>query len=341
MGDNRIICGDCLEVLKTLPAESVNCCITSPPYFGLRNYQVEGQIGLETTIEEYVAKLVAVFAEVKRVLKLDGVFWLNLGDSYQSHPGDYTKCGGFQGKDARVNGEHKAKYDGCAGGVAAKAMKLIGLKPKDLCGIPWRVAFALQKDGWYLRQDIIWAKPNPMPESVTDRCTKSHEYIFLLTKSAKYYYDNEAIKEDSTEPESYTGRKFRSRTGVYLAGAMPGVTKTKEDFTVEEGKTYPKRNRRSVWTVNVDSCGDGEHFAVFPEELIEPCVLAGCPEGGICLDPFLGSGTVAAVALKNKRNYIGIELNPKFIEIAERRIKAIETGVTVAEQRKGQKALFE
>lgn len=326
---NQIICGDCLEVMKGWPDESIDCCVTSPPYWGLRDYGVEEQLGLEKTPEEYVEKMVWVFREVKRLLKPQGTLWLNLGDSY---------CGGGRGwKYCNPEGKQLTNK-GTIGVYKSDIPK--GLKPKDLVGIPWRVAFALQADGWYLRQDIIWHKPNPMPESVTDRCTKSHEYIFLLAKNKKYYYDNEAIKEDSIDAESYTGRRPRS------AGQMDETDPDNykfhgsigEDGKLRSGQKYLKRNKRSVWAVNTNPYPDA-HFAVFPPDLIKPCILAGCPKDGIVLDPFMGSGTTAVVAAQNGRNYVGVELNPEYINLG--RVDAVETGVPVKEQRIGQKGLFE
>lgn len=303
MDINKIICGDCLAVLKTLPDESVNCCITSPPYWGLRDYGVNGQLGLEKTPEEYVAKMVEVFREVRRVLKNDGTLWLNLGDSY---------AGSGRGQTA----------NGCADPKVTKTqgMKLnipelpTGLKPKDLVGIPWLVAFALRADGWYLRQDIIWAKPNPMPESVTDRCTKSHEYVFLLTKSAKYYYDAEAIREQIKESNS--GRC----AAIARTAQGPCGGENKHNIETREYAEIKGANRRSVWTVTTKPFKEA-HFATFPPALIEPMVLAGCPEGGLILDPFMGAGTTGMVAKMNFRNYIGIELNPKYIDMANNRIE--------------------
>ena len=268
-----IIVGDCLEQMAHIESQSVQTCVTSPPYWGLRDYGHNGQMGLEETPDEYIANLVKVFAEVRRVLKDDGTLWLNLGDSY-------------------------------------------GLKPKDLIGIPWRVAFALQADGWYLRQDIIWAKPNPMPESVKDRCTKSHEYLFLLSKSPKYYYDNEAIKEPSLG---------LGKTAIRFGGNKYGDSDDPKHAT-KSGNEYTdsgKRNKRDVWTINAKPF-KGAHFAVMPEALVEPCVLAGSREGDIVLDPFLGSGTVAVVAELHRRNWIGCELNPDYAAIAEARIASAQ-----------------
>ncbi len=293
----EIIQGDCLKSLRNLAPKSVNTCVTSPPYFGLRDYGDEGQLGLEETPEEFVENLVKVFKEVKRVLRDDGTVWLNLGDSYA--------MSSMRGK----NSEFKSISQSKSGIVNVKKNIPHGLKAKDLIGIPWRVAFALQQDGWYLRQDIIWHKPNPMPESVRDRCTKSHEYIFLLSKSKKYYYDNEAIKEPVKKDwgiRDRTNGKYHNKG----SGLSPHTGLT---------KSYEKRNKRSVWTVTTKPF-KGAHFAVFPMDLIEPCVLAGCPEGGTVLDPFGGSGTTGLVAQNNNRNAILLELNPEYIEIAESRL---------------------
>ena len=289
----KILQGNCLEVLKDLPEQSVNTCITSPPYWGLRNYQEEEQLGLEDTPEEFVESLVKVFREVKRVLRDDGTVWLNLGDTYcgTGHKGNYT------------DPKHK---EGRNGQKIALNNKIDGLKSKDLVGIPWRVALALQQDGWYLRQDIIWHKPNPMPESVTDRCTKSHEYIFLLSKNAKYYFDNESIKEDSVTIIKKRTRK--TGTGVDSNIGNKG-----------SAGNNGKRNKRSVWTVPPKPF-KGAHVATFPPDLIAPCVLAGCPEGGTVLDPFGGAGTTGLVAQQHNRDSILIELNPDYIEIAEKRL---------------------
>lgn len=327
----KLLVGDCIDKLKELEDESVDCIVTSPPYYGLRDYgtgewvggdpncahrrmskysnkiitghsqeelrgnvgdaiyksicplcgavRVDKQIGLEETPEEYIKRLVNVFRECKRVLKDGGTLWLNIGDSYcgTGDKGDY--------KDPKyANGRN--------GQSIAKNRKVAGCKQKDLLGIPWMLAFALRADGWYLRQDIIWHKPNPMPESVKDRCTKSHEYIFLLSKKAHYYFDNEAIKESA------------------------------------KGKSK-KRNKRDVWSVTTKGVKEA-HFATFPENLIEPCILAGCPVGGVVLDPFCGSGTTGIVSVRNERNFIGIELNPEYAEMSERRIsKEEQQGVQI------------
>lgn len=268
----KIICGDSLQTLKQLKDQSVYCCVTSPPYFGLRNYQTDGQIGLEQTPEEYVNKLVAVFREVRRVLRDDGTLWLNLGDSYAND----TKWGGS------TSGKHTKQVHGNTS--IGRNKRITGLKSKDLIGIPWMVAFALRNDGWYLRQDIIWAKGcsgsykggSVMPESVTDRCTKSHEYVFLLTKSPRYFFDNEAIKEKSIDPEMYSGRKRRFSSSIVDYDAGYDGHRTQVGLLSLVGKTYPTRNRRSVWVVPPKPFKDA-HFATFPPALIRPMILAGCP----------------------------------------------------------------
>jgi len=294
----KILEGDCREMLKTLADQSVNCCVTSPPYFGLRDYGVADQIGLEKTPDEFVAQLVSVFREVRRVLRDDGTLWLNLGDSYAGS----TNTGGTNSKqgDAKrigaMNGHKRQLFD--------------GIKTKDLIGIPWRVAFALQADGWYLRQEIIWAKPNPMPESVTDRCTKAHEYIFLLSKRARYYFDADAIAELSVVWGGFHGSR----------ADKSGANGDRNDggrCNVENDKAT--RNKRSVWTVATQSFKEA-HFATFPPDLIEPCILAGCPKGGTVLDPFGGAGTTGLVAARNGRNAILVELNPAYATMAIERI---------------------
>lgn len=283
----KLLVGDAIEQLKTLPDKSINTCVTSPPYYGLRDYGVNGQIGLEETPEKYIEKLVDVFREVRRVLKDDGTLWLNIGDSYAGtgSKGDY--------KDPKY-------AEGRNGQVVSLTQSVAGCKNKDLIGIPWMLAFALRADGWYLRQDVIWAKKNPMPEPVKDRCTRSHEYVFMLTKSKKYWFDHEAMQEDAV-----------SRSGA--------------------GAKYGKRNKRDVWNCSVATTKEA-HFAVFPKELIEPCILAGCPENGLVLDPFSGSGTSGIVAVNNSRNFIGVELNPEYISITERRVEKECKDVTVLVQ---------
>jgi DNA modification methylase len=302
----QILQGDCIETMRGLPSGCVQTCVTSPPYYGLRDYGHEGQIGLEDTPDAYVAKLVDVFREVKRVLRDDGTLWLNLGDSYNGSGGEH-KDGGGQSGLTRDRGKI---------GIAP-GRNVNNLKPKDLIGIPWLVAFALRADGWYLRSDIIWHKPNPMPESVTDRPTKAHEYIFLLSKSREYFYDADAIAEASIYPDD--NRKARQKPEDY-DGMMGNNGQIRAVINPANAKTYPTRNRRSVWTVTTKPYAEA-HFATFPPDLIEPCILAGSKVGDTVLDPFNGSGTTGAVALKHGRKYIGCELNPEYIELAHTRIR--------------------
>lgn len=299
--------GDCIEVMRKLEAGSVQTCVTSPPYFGLRDYGVDGQIGLEPTPDEFVAKLVEVFREVHRVLRDDGTLWLNLGDSYAANRGS---------QPPPTNTRNKAGHVGQRRTVG-------GLKDKDLIGIPWRVAFALQADGWYLRQDIIWHKPNPMPESVHDRCTKAHEYLFLLSKGPRYYFDAEAIKEPVAEASI---ARLSQATLAQQAGSarVPGKT----NGNMKAVGNTETRNRRSVWTVTTKPF-KGAHFATFPERLIEPCILAGSRAGDIVLDPFMGAGTSAIVAKRLGRGYVGAELNPHYARIAEARIRAMQPGLSL------------
>ena len=296
----RILIGDVRTRLSEIPDQSVQSCVTSPPYWGLRDYGEADQIGLEQSPNEYVEQLVQVFREVKRVLKDDGTLWLNLGDSYA---GGAAASGGKQ--RLGPNGD----LDNQRNEVGLKKVGN-GLKQKDLVGIPWRVAFALQADGWYLRQDIIWAKPNPMPESVTDRCTKSHEYLFLLSKSPKYYFDNEAIKEPTVTRDN----TIRNQDTTKLNN-VPGRTRMNGLKT----NNYETRNKRDVWTINTKPF-KGAHFAVMPEALVEPCILAGSKAGDLILDPFSGSGTVGLVALTNNREYLGVELNLQYAEMSVKRI---------------------
>ena len=357
--ENRIICGDSIEKLKELPDGIADCCITSPPYYGLRDYgtgkwvggnpncphrrlskwsdktitghkqeelagnvgdaiyktvcplcgavREDKQIGLEETPEEYIVKLVSVFHEVKRVLKDDGTLWVNIGDTYNG-----VKVGNTE------NVKHKAVADSSD----FKKEKWSGAKNKDLIGIPWMLAFALRKDGWYLRQDIIWHKPNPMPESVKDRCTKSHEYIFLLSKQPNYYFDYEAIQEDAIcKDDKRYGEGRIAYDGKRMEGGVSN-TKAQQSFvTISD-----KRNKRDVWSITTKAVKEA-HFATFPEELIKPCILAGCRLGGVVLDPFFGSGTTGRVAREYGRNYIGIELNPEYIKIAERRAVEVQLSI--------------
>ena len=313
-----ILIGDVREQLKQLADQSVNCVVTSPPYWGLRDYGNDGQIGLEQTPEQYIEQMVLVFREVWRVLKNDGTLWLNLGDSYASF-----RDGKATPDTTRGDSKGTLVPKGSAANRMANSFAGSSIKHKDLVGIPWRVAFSLQQDGWYLRQDIIWHKPNPMPESVMDRCTKAHEYIFLLTKSSKYYFDNEAIKEPSAQ---------LGKTNIRFGGNKYGDNDDPKHAT-KSGNTYVdsgKRNKRSVWTVTTRPF-KGAHFATFPPQLIEPCILAGCPEGGTVLDPFFGAGTTGLVAQRHNRKWIGCELNPEYAAIAQARIEAESTLFTIGD----------
>lgn len=355
----QLLQGDCITVLRTLEAYSVSCCVTSPPYYGLRDYgtaawmhgdpecdhtyakggrnpetsskqissagttfsqyekvckrcgaqRIDSQIGLEETPDAYVAKLVQVFREVHRVLRDDGTLWLNLGDSYAGSGGA---------------GEWSVNRDGQK--KAANKNTFEGIKAKDLIGIPWMVAFALRADGWYLRSDIIWHKPNPMPEPVQDRPTKSHEYLFLLTKSAQYYYDADAIREPPSEStmERWHGNPYQKvQNENYNPYGTPSHNPDRHSGEQNMGVNPNGRNKRSVWTVATQPYA-GAHFATFPPKLIEPCILAGSAPGGTVLDPFNGSGTTGAVALKHHRKYIGIDLNPAYIELTKKRFAAVQ-----------------
>lgn len=309
--------GDCREILPHLEAGSVNCCVTSPPYWGLRDYGHESQIGLEGTPDQFVSQMVAVFREVRRVLRDDGTLWLNLGDSYNAYNGNAGPVSGFS-SGAACDTERPHLESG-------HGLRTKGLKPKDLVGIPWRVAFALQEDGWFLRQDVIWHKPAPMPESVKDRCTKAHEYIFLLSKSPRYHFDHEAIAEPCST-ENQPGNETHKHATRYDDGDEKHRTKAglvkyaKRRRSAVRGEFNETRNKRSVWTVNTKPY-PGAHFAVYPPELIEPCILAGCPEGGTVLDPFLGSGTTAAVAQQLGRRAVGCELNADYVKLALKRFR--------------------
>jgi DNA modification methylase len=319
-GDVRIWLGDVMDSLREMPDESVQTCVTSPPYWGLRDYGADGQIGLEATPDEYVERIVEVFREVRRVLRDDGTLWLNLGDSYAgsgpsgaSYQSETTKrreAGGMHGS-FRVSASLRDR------GLTYAEKKPVappGLKPKDLVGIPWRVAFALQADGWYLRSDIIWHKPNPMPESVTDRPTKSHEYVFLLAKSARYYYDAEAIKQEAKYP-SDKRRPMGSEGSWQMDGRKRGENGGGQAYEHDTTKS----NARTVWTITTKAYSEA-HFATFPTELPERCIKAGSREGDTVLDPFMGSGTTAWVARHLGRRAIGCELNAEYLEIAARRL---------------------
>lgn len=319
-GDVRLYHGDVLDVLREMDAESVQTCVTSPPYWGLRDYGEPGQLGLEPTPQEYVARMVEVFREVRRVLRDDGTLWLNLGDSYAADRG-----GSYQPAETLAGGVSGRMPDGAAtnrgrsnGYTASRDARAHGLKHKDLVGIPWRVAFALQEDGWYLRSDVIWAKPNPMPESVTDRPTKAHEYLFLFAKSARYFYDYQAIREPLVStPEQYAkaGKSVREN---HAFGSVGGRPLGPSSFaTVPDG-----RNARSVWTITTKPYA-GAHFATFPPELPERCIKAGSAEGDLVLDPFSGSGTTAFVARTLARRAVGIDLNTEYLDLAADRLKQL------------------
>lgn len=306
---DSILCGDSLQVLKTLPSESIHCCVTSPPYYALRDYGMAGQIGREETPSQYVEALTTVFQELRRVLRPDGTCWLNIGDTY---------CGkGHQGDSL------DPKYpNGRTGQAVALNNKVENCKPKDLIGIPWMLAFALREDGWYLRSDIIWMKNNPMPESVKDRPTRCYEHIFLITKSRRYFYDAESVAEPVAASTPTRMRHSYGGSGKY-ASDIPGQKHQNINSPRLYGYTESDipllRNRRDVWQINTVPY-KGEHFAAFPPKLAETCILAGCPTDGIVLDPFLGSGTTGLVAKKLNRHYIGIELNPEYCRLAEERI---------------------
>jgi DNA modification methylase len=304
---NKIEFGDCRTTMRQWAAAGIKAqtCVTSPPYYGLRDYGHEGQIGLEETPEEYIAAMVEVFRCVWDVLEDDGTLWLNIGDSYYNYrPGK----GQALVKQTVANSDQDLPQT-----CARRGNKLDGLKEKDLIGIPWMLAFALRADGWYLRQDIIWHKPNPMPESVQDRCTKAHEYIFLMSKSQKYHYDIDSIKEDAHTTDASDRNRDESRLNN-----TPGRTRMAGLTT----NHYEKKNKRSVWTVTTKPY-EGAHFAVFPSDLIEPCILAGAPVGGIVLDPFMGSGTTAQVAQDLGRQYLGCELNPEYEALQKKRLSQL------------------
>jgi len=322
---NSIVEGDALEVLKHIETSSCDMCVTSPPYFGLRNYGADGQIGLEGSPEDYIERLVEIFREVRRVLRDDGTLWLNIGDSYA------TRSGVQPPRNTRNQCGHTRKT------------VPTGYKPKDLIGIPWMLAFALRSDGWYLRQDIIWQKTNCMPESVRDRCTKSHEYLFLLSKSQRYHFDAEAISEPIAESSA---KRYRQNISAQEgSGRQPGKSNGKmkaalprfggdkygdsksEECRTKSGASYNpqlRRNKRDVWAISTAGF-KGAHFAVFPAALVRPCILAGSRMGGVVLDPFLGSGTTAAVATEEGRGYIGIDINPDYVNIAKKRVEAAAT----------------
>lgn len=367
MNTNKIYEGNNLDILKSFEDDSIDCCITSPPYYALRDYgtgnwvggdtncdhvanpkatkvfgneefnkncparemtktagyyktvcpkcgavREDYQVGLEGTPEEYIERLVEIFREVRRVLKPDGTLWVNIGDTYYGSGGG-RGTGYHDGRTDVLQSCNKGFND--MGNVPKITNKRDDIKPKDLIGIPWMLAFALRADGWYLRQDIIWHKPNPMPESVKDRCTKSHEYIFLLTKSERYFFNHDAIQEDA---DPLNASRYNSAFNI---------GKEQENFRPNGASNTPgmkeytgKRNKRDVWTI-IPSHYKGAHFATFPEELVYPMIMAGCKKGGVVLDPFMGSGTVAVVAKRNKFQYVGCELNPEYVKMAQNRIK--------------------
>jgi DNA modification methylase len=312
---NKIEFGDCRETMRKWKEQGIKAqtCVTSPPYYGLRDYGHEGQIGLEETPEEYIKAMVEVFRCVWDVLEDDGTLWLNIGDSYYN----YRPGKGQALVKQTVANNNQDLPQACA----RRGNKLDGLKEKDLIGIPWMLAFALRADGWYLRQDIIWHKPNPMPESVQDRCTKAHEYIFLMSKSQKYHYDADAIKEQMSEDSKARLTRGVSEVHKNVNGA-PGQTPHSMNQPRKNGENMESpdnRNKRSVWTVTTKPYA-GAHFAVFPQELIEPCIIAGAPAGGIVLDPFMGSGTTAQVAQNLGRQYLGCELNPEYEVLQNKRL---------------------
>jgi DNA modification methylase len=345
--------GDAVEVLRTLPSESVQTCITSPPYWGLRDYGVDGQIGLEASLAEYFGKLLAVFAEVRRVLRPDGTLWVNMGDCY------VTKANTGTGWNSTINGQATQIEAGKAARQRRRTKVATGgLKQKDLVGQPWRLAFALQDAGWYLRRDIIWHKPSPMPEACTDRPTTAHEYLFLLAKNERYHYDARAVMEPVTggaharghgvnpkavggwdagqqtdhsaiafaKPDADAARAFTARRtqAVDREAKQPAARpRQNASFSAAVSQLVTMRNRRSVWKV-ASVPFKGAHFATFPPKLVEPCVLAGCPVGGLVLDPFAGSGTTGVVAVQHGRSFVGIELNPDYAEMARKRIASAD-----------------
>lgn len=332
---NECIQGDCRDVMRQLIADGVKVqtCVTSPPYYGLRDYGVDGQLGLEETPKKYIENMVEVFSCLWDLLADDGTLWINIGDSYSSHK-DCKSIGQTLAKGTGSENAH-VMSKGISRVIDSKMLKSQVLKNKDLIGIPWMLAFALRDAGWYLRQDIIWAKPNPMPESVTDRCTKAHEYVFLLTKSARYYFDNDAIKEDSVTYENrpsgvvrereygYDTKQDKIRISLGKKSFSKGQANGKGINPTGNGKSdfydVPfTRNKRSVWTINTKPCKEA-HFAVMPEELVENCIMAGSKVGDIVFDPFMGSGTVGKVAQALGRKWLGAELNPEYIKIQDKR----------------------
>ena len=309
---NKIICADALDGLKGLATESVDMCVTSPPYYGLRDYGEEGQIGIEKSPQEYVKNLTEIFMEVHRVLKPTGTLWLNIGDSYAgSGKGPMSLAVAGNGKNKTLYEKNKR--------VQEVPKTWAGIKPKDMIGIPWMLAFSLRENGWYLRSDIIWKKRNCLPESVKDRPTKCYEHIFLLSKEKKYYYDYKAIQEPLMDVSKARYKRGRSANSKYVG--QQGITQVRENFSDFDQEF---RRKRDVWEVSTNTYKMDEHFAMYPEKLIEPCILAGSPKGGIVLDPFFGSGTTGAVSKRLGRQYVGIEINPKYCEKAGQRIAQVK-----------------
>ena len=312
---DTILCGNAVDQLERLPDGSIDMCLTSPPYYSLRDYDVAGQIGQENTPDEYIARLMAVFQEVHRVLKPEGTLWLNIGDSYAgSGQGAGTKNFSEKQKSNRGTGYMQAT------GFKSKLLTVPDCKRKDMIGIPWMLAFALRDAGWILRQDIIWYKPNVMPESVKDRCTKSYEHIFLFAKNERYYFDSAAIREPCSiaSLEDYRHRKTLSNKGggkESYEGIRPDLCRSRSEYYSDDGK----RNARDVWQINTKPYR-GAHFATFPEELAGRCIAAGCPKNGIVLDPFMGAGTTAVAAVRQKKHFIGIDLNEAYVSMAKKRI---------------------
>ncbi len=322
--ENQILCADALDGLRSLPDGCVSMCVTSPPYYGLRDYGVADQIGTEQTPAAYITRLVAVFREVRRVLRDDGTLWVNIADSY---------AGSGKGLSRRPVTEQrpdKQLYLREADSIPADMPHVWdGIKSKDMIGIPWMLAFALRADGWFLRSDIIWNKINCLPESVRDRPTKSYEHIFLLAKSSHYYYDAEAIKEPITE--SSRVRYQRGRSGKNKYGEFSGDKGINGSDYAEKMRGKTTRNKRDIWNISTNSYRMGGHFAMFPEKLVEPCILAGCPADGIVLDPFFGSGTTGAVAKRLGRQYIGIDINSQYCRMAQGRIDAVANELEMTE----------
>ncbi len=312
---NTIICADALDGLKVLEDESVDMCVTSPPYYGLRDYGTEKQIGMEESPQEYVKNLTEIFMEVYRVLKPTGTLWLNIGDSYAgSGKGPMSLAIAGNGKNKTLYEKNKR--------VQEVPKRWSGIKPKDMIGIPWMLAFSLRENGWYLRSDIIWKKKNCLPESVKDRPTKCYEHIFLLSKEKKYYYDYKAIQEPLKEVTKARYKRGRSDKSKYATEKIhQNINRQHEDFSAFDQEF---RRKRDVWEVSTNTYKMDEHFAMYPEKLIEPCILAGSPKGGIVLDPFFGSGTTGAVAKRLRRQYVGIEINPKYCEKAGQRIAQVK-----------------